>query len=389
VPVRTYQDAVEHLTDHFDVDRAFRLQRNIRRAVEEAYRDLPQQGYWAYYRRHAVINTVASQTTGTITYTHATRIITLAGATFPAAAAKYRIIIANVHYDIESYTDSTHVVLPAASNPGADVAAGTAYTLYKNEYVLPTTFRRALGLVDTSNRRPVRIVTDAEEQSLQYGSRGTPGTPVFVCIRNTGETTGGLSLVFNCPPNAAVSYDLLFDATPRAFVLPEKYSTGTVSITSGLTALTGSGTTFPSTCAGCVIRLSENAADEPTGAVGARIDDQDVDNPYSFQTFVQTYASAAALTLLDAATATYTAVKYSLSDPLDIEDGAMLTAFWRMAEANYARMARMEATVIDRYMVEARNAVILAKENDGRFVGQQNPKSFDYLPGTVTNANSV
>lgn len=379
MPVRTYQDAVEYLTDQFDVDRASRIQRNVRRAVEEAYRELPQQAYWSYYRRRAIINTVASQTTGTVVYTHSTRTVTLTGTTWPTTAAKYRIKIGAAHFDIESYTDTTNIVLPSTSNPGVDVAS-TTYTLYRNEYPLPTTFRRSLGLVDTTNTRPISILTDADEQALQLGGEGTPGSPNFACIRNTGETTGGLSLVFNCPPNSAIAYDLLFDATPREFVLPEKYSTGTVSVSSGATALTSSGATFAANVAGCVLRLSENASDEPTGPFGALIDGVDVNNPYSFQTIVKTRDSSSTLTLQDAATAAYSAVKYTLSDPLDIEDGAMLTAFWRLAELSYARLARMDAKEIAERQSAAQMAVVLAKENDNRTIGNRGMRYVDYRP---------
>lgn len=384
MPVRTYQDAVEHLTDQFAVDRAFRIQRNIRRAVEEAYRDLPQQGYWSYYRRRAIINTAASQTSGTITYTHSTRIVTLASSTFPSNAEKYRIIIGNVHYDIESYTDSTHVVLPSTSNPGANVAAGTAYTLYRNEYPLPVTFRRAIGLFDSTYLRPVQIITDSDEQALQIGSNGTPGVPAFACIRNTGETIGSLSLVFNCPPNSAVAYDLLFDAIPRPFVLPEKYSTGTVTISSGSASVSSSGATFASGVAGCVLRVTTSTTEEPTAPFGALIDQDSVDNPYSFQSVVKTRDSSSALTLMDAADQTYTTVKYSLSDPLDIEDGAMLTAFLRLAEWHYARLARMDRKEITAYEQEARSAVLLAKENDRRVIGDSGLKYVDWQPMTIS-----
>lgn len=383
MPLRTYQDAVEYLTDQFDVDRNFRIQRNIRRAVDEAYRDLPQQAYWSYFRRRAILNTVASQTTGTITYTHSSRTVTLASATFPTNADKYRIIISNVHYDIDSYTDSTHVVLSSTSNPGANVAAGTTYTLYRSEYTLPSTFRRALGLIDVSSQVPIRIITDQEEQSLQQSYQGTPGVPSFATIRNNGEQAG-LSLIFNCPPSAARSYDLLYDAFPRPFVLAEKYSTGTVSVSSGDTALTGSGTTFPSNCAGCVLRLSADTVNEPTGQFGAQIDGQHIDNPYPFQTTVKTYTSATALVLTDAADAAYSGVKYTLSDPIDIEDGAMWTAFLRMAEAAYARLARFELPVTQMYELQARNALIQAKENDVRTVGRQNQLFVSYRPVSNT-----
>lgn len=383
MPVRTYQDAIEYLTDTFDHDRAARQRRNMRRAVEEAYRELPQLNFWSYYRRRAIINTVASQTTGTITYTHSSRTVTLASATFPSTAAAYRIVIADVHYDIESYTDSTHVVLPSTSNPGADVAAGTTYTLYKNEYLLPANFRRLLGLWDVSQNRLIQVISDADEQMLQLWTYGSPGTPYGAALRNTGETTGRLSLVFNPPPNAAVSYDLLYEATPRAFVIAEKHSTGTVTISSGSASVTGTSSSFPSTCAGCVLRVSTSTTNEPTGPYGALINGEDVDNPYTFQSVILTYTSATALTLSDSADQAYTAVKYSLSDPLDIEDGAMYTAFLHLAAAKYAQMMGYKDYPERRAL--AVESVIYAKEFDNRKLQHKKiDYGFDRLNATVT-----
>lgn len=383
MPVRTYQDAVEYLTDVFDHDRAARQRRNMRRAVEEAYRELPQLNFWSYYRRRAVINTVASQTTGTISYTHSSRAITLSGATFPSDASSYRIIISGVHYDIESYTDSTHVVLSSNSNPGADVASSTSYTLYKNEYLLPENFRRLLGLWDVSQNRLIQVLDDTSEQTLQVGGYGTPGTPHGVCVRNTGETTNRLSLVFNPPPSNAVSYDLLYEARPRTFVIPEKHSTGTVTVSSGGTAVTGSGTSFPSNCAGCLIRFSANESDEPTGPYGSLIDGKDVDNPAAFESIILSYTSATAITLKDAANAAYSAVKYSISDPLDIEDGAMFTAFEHLCAARYARM--MGHADHDKREAMAMNSIVLAKEFDNRKLSRrQVDYFFDRLNATVT-----
>lgn len=355
----------------------------MRRAVEEAYRELPQLNSWSYYRRDAVINTVASQTTGSIAYTHSTRTVTLTDATFPTDAAAYRIIISGVHYEIESYTDSTHVVLPSTSNPGANVASGTSYTLYKSEYLLPATFRRLIGLWDVDQQRAIQIVDDASEQLLQMGCYGTPATPFAAAIRNTGETTGRLSLVFNPPPSRAVAYALRYEAVPRPFVLPEKYSTGTVSISSGAAAVTGTGTTFPANVAGCVMRVSTSTTQEPTGFYGALINGEDVDNPYSFQSIVQSYSSATSLTLLDNADQAYSTVKYSLSDPLDIEDGAMFTAFLHLCAASYAQM--MGYKDAGERQALAFRSVISAKEFDVRKMPLHSVDyEFSRLNATVT-----
>lgn len=355
----------------------------MRRAVEEAYRELPQLNEWSYFRRRAIINTVADQSDGTIAYTHSTRTVTLTSSTFPTTAAAYRIIINDVHYDIESYTDSTHVVLPETSNPGADVASGETYVLYKNEYLLPATFRRLLGLWDVSQNRLIQVITDTSEQMLQLGPYGSPGTPYGACIRNTGETTGRLSLVFNPPPTSAASYDLLYEASPRAFVIPEKHSTGTLSISSGGTSVTGSGSSFPANCAGCVLRVSTSTSLEPTGPYGALIDNEDVDNPYTFQSIITARSSATALTIADAADQAYSSVKYSISDPLDIEDGAMFTAFLHTAAAKYAQMMMLK-DFPQRYEL-ARTSMIYAKEFDNRKLQTKNiDYQFDRYHATVT-----
>ena len=364
MPARTYQDAIEHLADVFQFDRAGRIQRNMRRAVEEAYRELSQQGYWSYYRRRAILATAASQQTGTIAYDNSTRIVTLTGSTFPSNAQAYRLIIGNTHYDIASRTDSTHLVLSEQSNPGADVASGTSYTLYRSEYLLPTDFRRLLNLYDTSQRRMIEIIEDSTEQMLQVAALWSPGVPLYAAIRNTGETLDRLSLIFTAPPVDARNYDIMYDARPRPFVIPESYSDGTVSVSSGSTALTGTSTVFPSNCAGCVIRFSANADDLPTGPYGALVNNMNRDNPYAFQTTIASYTSATSVTLTDAAPAAFSGVKYTLSDPLDLEDGAMYTAFLRLAEWHFATVMNIPKS--EWREAAAQKAVLMAKENDKR-----------------------
>lgn len=364
LPARTYQDAIEYLADAFDHDLSARNERNMRRAVEEAYRELPLQAYWTYYRRREVLNTVPSQSTGTISYTHSTRTVALTGSTFPSGVEKYRLIIGNAHYDIESRTSSTAIVLPELSNPGADVASGTAYTLYKSEYILPENFRRMIAMYDITQRRLIEPVEDSTEQMLQNAALWSPGVPLYYAIRNTGEVVDRLSVIFSAPPSSARGYDLMYDAKPRAFGVPWKYSTGTVSVSDGGTAVTGSGTSFPSNCAGCVIRFSVNSADEPTGPYGSVVAGNHVDNPYVFQTTISSYTSGTSVTLADAAPQAFSGVSYTISDPIDIEDGAMFTAFLRLSEAKYASLMNYDKA--EKREEAALRALILAKESDKR-----------------------
>ena len=96
----TYQDAVDHIRDYFDIADLDVTSRNYRaalRSVDQAYRDLPRKERWSYYERRFQKTTVAAQSTGTVKYDHTggtyERQLTLTGATWPTDARLYNILI--------------------------------------------------------------------------------------------------------------------------------------------------------------------------------------------------------------------------------------------------------------------------------------------------------
>jgi len=336
----TYQDAIEHLLDVFDTPRTdLKVLRQMKRSVLRAYRDLPNKHRWRCYKSRRILTTAPSQTTGTCAFDLAggayERVVTLSGATFPATARFYRINIGGVHYPLDTYESSTEVTLPENENPGADVAAGTSYTLYRDCYPLPVDFRKLGWLFDVTAKREIRDVPaeDVHAHSVFFGS---PSTPSMAAIHEAGEFFGGMQLQFGPPPSTARTYDMTYLRHPRP-LLVEKLNTGTVS-TSGTTVTCSDSVFDANKHVGSVIRFSSDTND-PTGPAG---DADDSDNPYTAQRIIQSVTSATEVVIDTALSAEVTSKNYVVSDPLDLNAGAMLTYFLRLCETEFSRLANRE-----------------------------------------------
>jgi len=144
---------------------------------------------------------------------------------------------------------------------------------------------------------------------------------------------------------------------------------GTVSGTAASTDLTGAGTAWDSSMVGSVIRLSASAKLAPTSLVGT--------NPAAFETVVAAVVSATELTLSDPLPATFSGVKYEISDPIDIRVEVMENAFLACVELHIARVRNMikeMPTILGFYQQQ----LALARQQDsvsfmGRTVGLQGP----------------
>lgn len=332
-----------------------RLGRLARIAIDNVYRDLPYRRRWRYYERRATFETVASYSTGTIAFDYtggsSERLVTLTTGTFPSWAKFGRIIIDDVHYRIATNPSSTTLTLYEEDNPGEDVASGTTYTLYRNEYALPTDFRRIIRLYDTEDEQEIPLVDFADAQRMLIGVDDTPDTPRFAYVRNTGDYMGVWSVEFSPPPSAARTYDISYEAKPRD-ILTASYTTGTVS-TSGTTATFSASGLPTSVLPGAVVRFSSDAT-AVTNKFGS--------NPFIEQRVLVAKTSATVWTLDQALTTDATSDAYSVSDPIDVHPGAMTTAFLRMIEAECAKLLNMK-DYGERFAV-AQRALMQAIENE-------------------------
>lgn len=358
----TFRDALDHVEDYLRGNPSAYTQRLARQAVLSTMREMGHNHQWDYYYQIGRTNTNAPLTDGTIAYDHTggtyERQITLTpgagGDTFPTWATFGHMEIASVIYPISEWRSTTVLQLAIHSNPGADLAATTAFTLFRDCYVLPVDF------VSTD-----RIYSQDQGNWLDYVKpdqwlnrrRFAPnaGTPRFYTIKGSTDFQGCLEVCFDPFPDIAEAMDYIYMRRPRK-VAVENYESETITVINGAKTVTGNGTAFGDEMVGAIIRISGNVRDLPTGKTGA--------NVYEYERMVMQVNSATELSVDQNYPESFAGVKYVISDVIDIEVGSMGTLFLRCLEAQVGKMARLEdrAQLQKEYLDQLR----LAREADVR-----------------------
>lgn len=330
--LNTYADAIQHVVDYLGATTGEDNVRMARGAVQDAYNEFPAIHQWAYLFARGRCNTVVPQTTGTIAYTSSTRTVTLTGATWPSWVLQGVLVISNIPYQISTNPSSTTITLTPQACPAADIAGGTGYTLYQDSYPCPIDFVSADEIVNIINSLDLEYEHPSTWLTLQRVYR-SPATPRTYTIMGSSTQYGEMSMRFYPPPDAVYPLDYIYKRRMRPLVYSE-VTAGTVATTNGSTTVTGSGTAFTPDMVGGVIRFTVAGSKEsPTGVEG--------ENPFSYERTIVGYTSATSITIDADPGITSTGIKYSVSDPLDIEEGAMLSLFWRECESKIRLKRRM------------------------------------------------
>jgi len=365
----TFQDAVERLLDLYGLKRTdVGSLRRVREAVLSAYRELGNRRHWSCYCRRMILKSVAAHTTGTVSYDHtggsSERLLTFSSA-LPSWARWGKIQLSSVDYEIASAPSSLTATLKQHSNPGADVAS-TTFTLFRSLYTLPNELQEVVQILDVSDQTTVRPVPFRQLQWDAVVSYGAPDVPYWCVVRSAPGRYGHKALEFSPGTEEARSYDIAYLAQARPLQI-EKYSAGTVSLTAGGTTVTLSGGTFPEDCVGAVIRFSADGLEEPTGVAGTA---DDIDNRYSQARVIQSRTSGTAVTIDQSiSSAAVSAVRYTISDPLDIDYQVMLNALHALAEAEMAKRVRnKKEDESGRYRRDADREVRRAQEADTKLL---------------------
>lgn len=366
INLTTFNDAVLRTLDYLGENATKLASRDARRAVLDAYRELASAHRWSYFYQRGRLQTVASYSTGTIQYTHTggtyEREVVLTTGTWPTWAAYGEILIAGIKYEVADRKSSSTITLSANSNPGANVASGTSYTIYRDSYPLPVDFLAADEFINLTSSFQLECIHPGDWNRLQRSSI-SPAGPRQVTVFGSADHLGAMSLAFFPPPDAVYNIDFIYQRRPRQLVFGDQSActAGTATNTINSTTVTGTGTSWTSAMIGSVLRLSANAADLPTPGWGA--------NPFDVERVITNVASTTSLTVDTAIAAAHTGVKFVISDPIDIEEGAMLTAFWRCVEhqATIARIMKNQDRA-DRAWIDA---LILAREADSRSFGMR------------------
>jgi hypothetical protein len=332
----TYADAISHCIDYMGSSTSQETERYARRAVQLAYKEMASKRNWNYFYHIGHVTTVADYSTGTIAYDHTggaqERMVTLTTGTWPSWAADGMLDIDNIFYPCTRRISDTVITLADANNPGADVAAGTEYTIAREHYTLPVDFG-AMDRVIQHDHSTTMTYLPPGEFFCQQRTSVSVANPWSYTITNDPNRHGAMAIRFYPVPDEIYQFGFYYRRRPRTLKI-DNYSTGTVSTTSGQTTLTGSGTVWNSTMIGSIVRFAADAVDVPTGLSGA--------SPFWLERSITAYTSATSLTLDQDPQQSLSGVKYSISDPVDIESGAMLSYFLRECERQCRLIRRME-----------------------------------------------
>lgn len=327
----TYQDAIQHVVDYLGAATGDDNVRFARTAVQDAYSEFPSVHQWSYLIARGRVNTVAPYNTGSIQYVNSTRTVTLTGGTWPSWVLEGVLVIQNVPYQIASNPTNTTITLTPNANPGVDVVAGTLYTLYKDAYSLPIDFASCDEVVNLNNSLDLEYEHPSTWLTMQRVYRG-PATPRNYAIIGSTLYFGEMSMRFYPPPDNVYPLDFVYKRRMRPLNVAQ-YSEGKVTL-NGTTTVTGQGTNWTSSMVGTVIRFAAAGNhDIPTGASG--------ENPFACERIVVAVVDTGTITLDVAVTTSGAGISYSISDPLDIEEGAMLSFFWRYCEKKIRSGRRM------------------------------------------------
>jgi len=338
-PYLTVWDAIDYTLDQVVAgDYSPRSRRLAWDAVLEAYSEIPVRRSWRYYYRTFSFATVASQTSGTIAYTSSSRTLTLTSSTWPSDVTKYALYIAGARYSIESRTSSTVVILRDGDCPTADIASGTSYTITRDTYELPDTIREVLYVHDLN--APGRLLQCVEPSDILHEQRIMRNTaqPLMYAAYRSDLYAGAMAIHFAPSPSSARTYQYHALCWPLPLKVLE-YSVGTVATTSGSATVTGTSTSFTSDMVGAVMRFTKTGDTSIPTSLQGEIDKNRV-NPYTMQRVIRSVESTTSLTLEQDADTTLSGSGYRISSRIDIEPGAMRSAFLRCCEAKFASQDR-------------------------------------------------
>jgi len=380
VKLFTFSDVLSAMLDWTTIPSTDALTlRKIKRSIASAYREFLGSRNWSILMGRGRITTQAQYNTGTIEYDNATRTITLTDGTFPSWTMLGRISFGSplLEYQIVDFPTSTTAVLSVNANPGADVAAGTSYTLFQDAYPLPVNCQ-SVGTIKDAQRNVVLQYMEPNDWVALRPYNTYPAVPRFYTISADPNYIGTLAMRVLPPPDIAYNFDFMYKKYPRDFSV-QIYNTGTIS--SSGTSVTGSGTAWTSAMIGCVIRYSSSARTKPTGLEG--------DNPYVEQRIITSVGTPTALTIDQAFSSNISGMAYEISDPIELEANAMYTAFLRRVQADLG--PEMKRSDIDMLKKISAEAYVQACEQDSRSFDQkpEGARYFQRVPTYWSIANST
>lgn len=339
----TCSDVIDHLLAFAVNNVKGSTVQKCREAVRSAVRTLALENPWTYLLRHDRLAVAAPFSTGTVTYTNSTRIVQLSAGSFPSWGGRGTLYLGNVAFEVESMPSSSTLKLTATSNPGGDVAS-SAFALYNDCLPLPADFMQGDRLYEHSTRKPLEYVPPADF-FMQRRDLQLTGGPQYYSFLGDRDDANRMMVRLAPFPAAANAFDYTYLRQPRE-PLWDNYSAGTATSNASTTvAITGG--TLTDAMVGAVLRMAFSGAppaEETAASQPQWFERMALGYPFIYERRIESVSGSNLV--VDSAVPTLNAVKYAISDPIDIEPNVMRRAFLRCAEWQLGLL--MKAEDIDR-----------------------------------------
>jgi len=337
LPFTTVSDLVVHALDYLGGTSDQQANRDCLRCVLQSYREVTNARTWSYLSTHGRVLVNAPFQAGTIQYVHAgftsggvvyPRAVILSGSSWPANVGPgWQIRAGVVAGAVERQVSTTLLTLSEDVNFKQDLAAGTTYVAYDDEYLLPSDFIKTDTMIYEQNYGGLEF--EEPTQALWWQRFNfTSGPPRFYSILGSRLFPGRLIVKYYPYPDQTKTVDFVYIRRPRDILIPT-ITAGTVSTVAGSTTVVGNGVAFPSGVNGCVLRTGSSSVLPGTWL------DQTLP---TWETVVYDWSNKTTLQASTPAPTTGTWM-YRISDPIDVEPQSMMTAILRGVE-KYLHVAR-------------------------------------------------
>ena len=369
--IHTFHDLIDHLLDHFGGVEQGRNVKMAKRAILSAYRGIPAAYNWSYYYKRGRVTTQAAYSTGTVAYDHTgganERMVTLTGGTWPSWVARGLLRIDSIDYSVDERKSDTVLTLSINSNPGADIAAGQDYTVVRDSYPLPVDFQSADQFRNATKNWTWPTYVDPGSWLDAHRSLESSNDPRIYTIMSDPDFIGTMAVNFYPPPTAANDFDFLYQRFPSSLSVSD-YKAGTIGTTAASTVVTGTGTVFTSNMKGSIIRVGTSTK-TPSGIEGL--------DPYAEERVIVSVDSGTQVTVDAAMDNTASGVKYRISDPIDIDDGAMYEAFVSYCELRLSMLLKDDDIPLKEDIYAG--ALRMAMQADNRSYAESDERPYDHI----------
>ena len=150
--------------------------------IIDRYRSITETILWSFKIGQGSLYTPAAYSTGTITMTNGSAVVTGSGTTFTSAMVGRQLLVGGFVFTIASYSGATSITVDTTWR--RDTTAGATYQILQ-AYITPaeTDFLAYISVIDPANGWRIRTGYNSQELDSIDARRSSTGTPCLLAGR--------------------------------------------------------------------------------------------------------------------------------------------------------------------------------------------------------------